>query len=35
MVFSMEFRPTPDEEEEIIPADARRCLNLAWALPED
>lgn len=35
MVLSMEVLPTADEDEEIVLANTKRCLNRAWALLED
>lgn len=35
MVFSMEVQPTPEEDEDIVLANTKRCLNRAWALLED
>ncbi|MBP3218333.1 MAG: sugar phosphate isomerase/epimerase [Lachnospiraceae bacterium] len=35
MVLSMEVSPTKDEDEEIVLANTKRCLNRAWALLED
>lgn len=35
MVLSMEVSPTKDEDEEVVLANTKRCLNRAWALLED
>ena len=35
LVLSMEVSPTKDEDEEIVLANTKRCLNRAWALLED
>lgn len=35
MVLSMEVAPTKDEDEEIVLANTKRCLNRAWAMLED
>lgn len=35
MVLSMEVLPTADEDDEIVLANTKRCLNRAWALVED
>lgn len=35
MVLSMEVMPTPEEDEEIVLANTKRCLNRAWAMLED
>ena len=35
MVLSMEVSPTKDEEEDIVLANTKRCLNRAWAMLED
>lgn len=35
MVLSMEVLPTADEDEDIVLANTKRCLNRAWALLED
>ena len=35
MVLSMEVLPTADEDEEIVLANTKRCLNRAWAMVED
>lgn len=35
LVLSMEVAPTKDEDEEIVLANTKRCLNRAWALLED
>lgn len=35
MVLSMEVLPTAEEDEEIVLANTKRCLNRAWALLED
>lgn len=35
MVFSMEVSPTEEEDEEIVLANTKRCLNRAWALLDD
>lgn len=35
MVLSMEVAPTKDEDEEVVLANTKRCLNRAWALLED
>lgn len=35
MVFSSEVQPTPVEDEEIVLANTKRCLNRAWAMLED
>ena len=35
MVLSMEVLPTADEDEEIVLANTKRCLNRAWAMLED
>lgn len=34
-VLSMEVTPRPGENEEIVLANTKRCLNRAWALLED
>ena len=35
MVLSMEVLPTKDEDELIVLANTKRCLNRAWAMLED
>lgn len=35
LVLSMEVLPTAEEDEEIVLANTKRCLNRAWALLED
>lgn len=35
MVLSMEVSPTKTEDEEIVLANTKRCLNRAWAMVED
>lgn len=35
MVLSMEVSPTKDEDEAIVLANTKRCLNRAWAMLED
>ena len=35
MVLSMEVTLAPGEDDEIILANTKRCLNRAWALVED
>ena len=35
MVLSMEVLPTKDEDEMIVLANTKRCLNRAWAMLED
>ncbi len=35
MVLSMEVSPTKEEDEEVVLANTKRCLNRAWALLED
>ena len=35
MVLSMEVQPTKDEDEMIVLANTKRCLNRAWAMLED
>ena len=35
LVLSMEVLPTADEDEEIVLANTKRCLNRAWAMVED
>ena len=35
LVLSMEVMPTKDEDEEIVLANTKRCLNRAWAMLED
>ena len=35
MVLSMEVMPTPEEDEEIVLANTKTCLNRAWAMLED
>jgi len=35
LVLSMEVQPTKDEDEEIVLANTKRCLNRAWSLLED
>lgn len=35
LVLSMEVAPTSEEDEEIVLANTKRCLNRAWALLED
>ena len=35
MVLSMEVLPTAEEDEEIVLANTKRCLNRAWAMVED
>ena len=35
LVLSMEVQPTRDEDEMIVLANTKRCLNRAWALLED
>jgi sugar phosphate isomerase/epimerase len=35
LVLSMEVTPAPGEDEEIVLANTKRCLNRAWALVED
>ena len=35
MVLSMEVLPTAEEDEEIVLANTKRCLNRAWAMLED
>lgn len=35
MVLSMEVTPVGDEDEEIVLANTKRCLNRAWAMVED
>ena len=35
LVLSMEVLPTKDEDEEIVLANTKRCLNRAWAMLED
>lgn len=35
MVLSMEVLPFGDEDDEIVLANTKRCLNRAWALVED
>lgn len=35
MVLSMEVSPTRDEDEEIVLANTKRCLNRAWAMVKD
>ena len=35
LVLSMEVSPTKDEDEAIVLANTKRCLNRAWAMLED
>ena len=35
LVLSMEVSPTKDEDEGIVLANTKRCLNRAWAMLED
>ena len=35
LVLSMEVQPTKDEDEMIVLANTKRCLNRAWAMLED
>lgn len=35
LVLSMEVTPAPGEEEDIILANTKRCLNRAWSLVKD
>lgn len=35
LVLSMEVLPTAEEDEEIVLANTKRCLNRAWAMLED
>ena len=35
MVLSMEVTLAPEEDEEIVLANTKRCLNRAWAMLED
>lgn len=35
LVLSAEVTLTPDEDEEIVLANTKRCLNRAWAMVED
>ena len=35
MVLSMEVTLAPGEDDEIVLANTKRCLNRAWALVED
>lgn len=35
LVLSMEVQPTPEEDEDIVLANTKRCLNRAWAMLED
>lgn len=35
MVLSMEVQPMPEEDEEIVLANTKRCLNRAWAMLEE
>ena len=35
LVLSMEVSPTAEEDEGIILANTKRCLNRAWAMLED
>ncbi len=35
LVLSMEVTLAPDEDEEIVLANTKRCLNRAWSLVED
>lgn len=35
MVFSLKVQQTPEEDEDIVLANTKRCLNRARALPED
>ncbi len=35
MVLSMEVTLAPEEDEEIVLANTKRCLNRAWAMVED
>ncbi len=35
LVLSMEVQPTPEEDELIVLANAKRCLNRAWAMVKE
>lgn len=35
LFLSMEVSPKPDEDEDIVLANTKRCLNRAWAMLED
>jgi hypothetical protein len=35
LVLSAEVTLPPDEDEEIVLANTKRCLNRAWAMVED
>lgn len=35
IILSMEVQPTKNEDEEIVLANTKRCLNRAWALLDD
>lgn len=35
LVLSMEVMPTKDEDEDIVLANTKRCLNRAWAMLDD
>ena len=35
LVLSMEVQPTAEEDEDIVLANTKRCLNRAWAMLED